>query len=153
MPRGVRVSNRIREKALALIVTEGNVSSVGRMMNIANQTLSDWSREEDKFGSFREEIEKAYIVEAWGNVAEASRLMKLKLADPEFTDKLSIRALSEVLVNLHNTVSNVATHMLAVQVNVNVATDKAEDIELATLTYMADKYNLSTDEVISRLTR
>lgn len=153
MPRGVKTSPELREKVLTLYALEGDYSKVGRLVGLAKNTVKDLTDNNTDFVQFRTDIEQAYIVRAWNTVITAHDAILAKLSDPDYISTLTAFKLSEILVNVHSTIANVSAHMMAIQVNVNVATDKAEDIELATLTYMADKYNLSTDEVISRLTR
>lgn len=151
MPRGSKTSNRVREKALALVAVEGNYETVGRMLKMSARTVKELADKDQGFAEVRAEIEQGYIIEAWGNISIGSRLLNEKLRDADYTDKLSIRALSEVLVNLHNTVSNVATHMMAIQVNVGVQCDNPEDIDRAAYLYIANKHRLSIEEVKERL--
>jgi hypothetical protein len=135
-----------------MVAIEGNSTAVARMLNMSARTLQQWQGESKEFADVRAEIERAYIIDAWSNISKGSELMMEKLNNTEFTDKMSIRALSEVLVNLHNTVSNVATHMMAIQVNVNLEKDQPEAIEQAATQFLADKYGLTVEEVTKRLT-
>jgi predicted transcriptional regulator len=121
------------------------------MMGRSSSTIKTWAKQDQGFDELRREIEQSYIIEAWGSITKAADLMREKLNNTEFTDKISIRALSEVMVNLHNTVSNVAQHMMAIQVNINTTVDKTEEIEAGAFLYVADKAGMSIQEVKQRL--
>lgn len=149
--RGRKTEPELREKAITLYALEGDYAKVGRLLGLAKQTVKQLVDNETNFGQLRTEVEQMYIIRAWNSVISAHDALSDKLNDVEYVSTLSAYKLSEILVNLHSTITNVANHMMQIQVNVIVPGDDAKTIEDAAYQFIADKHGLSIEELKNRL--
>lgn len=149
--RGAITKPELKEKVMQVYAVEGSYAEVGRQLGIAKQTAYDLIQHNLDIGQFRTEIEQAYIVQAWNTVTAAHRALHDQLSNPEYVGRLSAVELSGIIAQLHRTVTNVAEHVTAIQVN--MVADSAEDLESAAYEYVAMQHNMTVKTVKERLTK
>jgi len=145
MARGVKTKPEIVEKAIQLFAIEGSYSEVGRQLGIARQTTSDLIENNIEFSEFRQQVEQHYIVEAWSTVTATHKALHALISDPEYISTLSALDLTMVIEKLHRTVTNVANHIMAIQVK--IGGDSDEDVESAAFEYVASRCDKSVSQV------
>ena len=89
--RGKRYDDEVKEKALALLVTDVNISDISRELNIPQPTLRDWKaqaitcEDNDQFNELRKQKKAEFVVKAWAVLEKA-----LSLADRRVTTALDL---------------------------------------------------------------
>ena len=149
--RGVKNRPETVEKAVQLYAIEGSYTEVGRQLGIARQTATDLIDHGVEFSEFRQRIEQGYIVEAWNTVTAAHRALHDQLSNSEYVGKLTAIELSQIISQLHKTVTNVANHIVAVQTV--MVTDTPDDLEREAYAYIGLQYGLTVEQVKEKLTK
>lgn len=104
MAQGKKYSEEIKEKALALLAVNDNVTQTAKALGLPESTVRQWKNhraredEDDAFAKLREKKKKAFIRSAWNNVERANRLIYKRLNRAEKAEK----ELDELLVLVRN---------------------------------------------------
>lgn len=90
MARGKQYNDEIKEKALAMLLTNPDVKAVAEQLKIPSRTLRDWKAAEiikggeDNFALLRQEKKAEFITKAWEVIDLATEQVKktIKEAGP-----------------------------------------------------------------------
>ena len=106
MAQGKKYDELTREKALALLAVNNNVSEVARQMKLPITTVSDWKKQAEKsddFAKVREEKKKEFIQTAWRIIEKGSKIIDRKLTEVDADiSKADMRAISTVLGTIYD---------------------------------------------------
>lgn len=153
MARGQKVSDELKEKAIAMLATNNNVSAISRELDIPDSTLRTWQKniKEGKDGSckefakLREEKKKEFIENAWSSIELATSLINKRLARACFKEDLLDAMLEEAL-------KETAGSDRRKQLVNNISNMKLDDITKISITLgtLYDKQALANGEATSR---
>ena len=90
MAQGKKYPQEIKEKALALLAVNTNVSAVARELGLPRSTIVTWQQEaqnDEDFGKLREQKKEDFINGAWDIVMRAQRLIAKRLDRAEKDDE------------------------------------------------------------------
>lgn len=82
MAQGKKYPQEIKEKALALLAVNTNVSAVARELGLPRSTIVTWQQEvqnDEDFGKLREQKKEEFINGAWDIVMRSQRLIAKRL--------------------------------------------------------------------------
>ena len=99
MAQGKKYPQEIKEKALALLAVNTNVSAVARELGLPRSTIVTWQQEvqnDEDFGKLREQKKEEFINGAWDIVMRAQRLIAKRLDRAEKDDERLDMLLDEV---------------------------------------------------------
>ena len=106
MAQGKKYDELTKEKALAMLAVNNNVSEVARQMKLPTTTVADWKRAAEKTDDFvkvREEKKKEFIQTAWRIIEKGSKILDRKLTEAdEDLSKADMRAISTVLGTIYD---------------------------------------------------
>ena len=153
MARGQKVSEEIKEKAIAMLATNNNIAEISRELDIPDSTLRTWQKniKEGKdssckeFAELREKKKKEFIDNAWDNIELATSLINKRLARAYFKEELLDTMLEEAL-------KETAGSDRRKQLAKNISDMKVEDITKLSITLgtLYDKQALANGEATSR---
>lgn len=103
--RGKKYNDDIKEKAIALLATNNNISEIARQLDIKQNTLRTWKKkleeepteESKKFVKLREEKKKSFIDKAWKIIEQAQDLLERRIERALSSEEDLDNLLSEVL--------------------------------------------------------
>ncbi|MBR2474173.1 MAG: transposase [Clostridia bacterium] len=99
MAQGKKYPQEIKEKALALLAVNTNVSAVARELGLPRSTIVTWQQEaenDEDFGKLRQQKKEEFISGAWDIVMRAQRLINRRLDRAEKEEAELDRLLDEV---------------------------------------------------------
>ena len=99
MAQGKKYPQEVKEKALALLAVNTNVSAVARELGLPRSTIVTWQQEaqnDEDFGKLREQKKEEFINGAWDIVMRAQRLITKRIDRAEKAEAELDRLLDEV---------------------------------------------------------
>ena len=105
--RGQKYDTMTKEKALAMMATNNNLTEVSRQLNIPVSTLESWKKEaltkDDEFARVRSEKKKEFIQTAWRIIEKGSKILEKKMTEADTDlEKADMRAISTVLGTIYD---------------------------------------------------
>lgn len=146
MARGKATSIEIREKVMASYAMTASYAETSRQIKLAENTVADIVVQLGDFGEYRALIEKGYIVRTWQRLERMEDAIEKKLMDSTTLDQTSLYELVSIAEKFHKMVTNVAAHIMALQINV-VQSDSPEDIEVSALEYLSERSGKNIDDI------
>lgn len=82
MARGKKFNDDIKEKALAMLATNNNITEIARELEIHESTLRTWrdNQKDDEFTNLRKEKKKEFIDGAWDIITKARKLLERRIS-------------------------------------------------------------------------
>lgn len=154
MARGVRTPPKVREIAKATYAITQDYSETAERLKMAESTIRNIVDTDDDFAEFRVKAAREFIVRAWDDTYMLMAMLRRKLEETQSLRNIDIGQLTKAIRDMKASIDGAANVVINANIQNNTQVNNGigvEELDSAAHTYLADKYGLTTDEVIHRL--